>query len=251
MQKLPIISSVISTGSYETFIDSIVELSQTKKSSYVCVTNVHMLVEAHNSKEFAEVVNGADIATPDGFPVARGLGWLHKTFQPRVAGMDLITSLFERSEKDSLKIFLYGSSEEVLKRIKQKTQIEYPNLNIVGSISPPFRFLENKEKTLIVDEINEHNPDFVFVALGCPKQERWMAEHKDLVNSCMIGLGGAFPVYAGTVTRAPEWVQRHGLEWLFRLYKEPKRLWRRYSYTNTKFIMLFTAQLIRKRIFKK
>lgn len=251
MQKLPIINSEISTGSYQAFIDELVGLSQKESSSYVCVTNVHMLMEAQQSPDFTKVVNSANISTPDGVPVAKGLSWLHGVNQPRVAGMDLIESLFERSEQDNLKIFLFGSTDKVLNQIQQNAKIEFPNLNIVGAISPPFRVLNHDEKTAIVEQINSQNPDFVFVALGCPKQENWMAEHKGKIHSCMIGLGGAFPVYAGFVPRAPEWMQRNGLEWFFRLYKEPRRLWKRYSYTNSKFVVLFLIQLIKLRIFKK
>ena len=126
---------------------------------------------------------------------------------------------------------------------------QFPGLNVVGTLSPPFRELNIDEDQLDVDTINNCNPDFVFVALGCPKQERWMAEHKDKINSCMIGLGGAFPVYAGMVERSPTWMQKYGLEWLFRLIKDPKRLYKRYFYTNTKFIVLLAIQLFSKRLF--
>jgi N-acetylglucosaminyldiphosphoundecaprenol N-acetyl-beta-D-mannosaminyltransferase len=251
MKKLPIIDLNICTGSYQSFIDELVNLSKKKSSSYVCVTNVHMLIEAYDSLDFSGIVNQADIVTPDGKPVAKGLEWLHKIKQPRVAGMDLIESLFERSESDGLKICFYGSTEEVLENIQKKAREQFPNLIIVDAISPPFRELTKKEKNSMVEQINYHNPDFVFVALGCPKQERWMAEHKDKVHSCMIGLGGALPVYAGLVSRAPEWMQKNGLEWLYRLYKEPGRLWKRYFYTNSKFIILFLLQLIKVRVFKK
>lgn len=250
MIKKRIISSDISIGEYNCFLDSLVALSKTQVSSYVCITNVHMLIEAHDSDEFADIVNNAAMATPDGKPVAKGLEWLHKIKQPRVAGMDLIASLFERSEKDQLKLFLFGSTEEVLAKMVEKAKKQFPNINIVGTLSPPFRELSEQEKTDMVTEINSYNPDFVFVALGCPKQEKWMAEHKGKVKSCMIGLGGAFPVYAGTVERSPDWMQRHGLEWLFRLYKEPGRLWKRYFYTNTKFIWLLSLQLLKTRVFK-
>jgi N-acetylglucosaminyldiphosphoundecaprenol N-acetyl-beta-D-mannosaminyltransferase len=210
-----------------------------------------MLIEANDSETFANIVNQADMATPDGKPVAKGLQWLYKINQPRVAGMDLIESLFARCEKDKLKICLFGSTEEVLDKIQQKAKIQFPQLNIIDAISPPFRELAEEEKSAMVERINSHSPDFVFVALGCPKQEKWMAEHKGKVNACMIGLGGAFPVYAGTVERSPDWMQQNGLEWLYRLYKEPGRLWKRYFYTNSKFIWLFSLQLLKTRIFNK
>lgn len=248
MKTLPIIKSNISIGEYSEFVDELVTLSQNQSSSYVCICNVHMLIEANDSESFAGIVNQADMVTPDGKPVAKGLEWLYNIKQPRVAGMDLIESLFDRSEKDQLKLFLFGSTEEVLAKMVEKAKKQFPNINIVGTLSPPFRELSEQEKTDMVAEINSHNPDFVFVALGCPKQEKWMAEHKGKVNSCMIGLGGAFPVYAGTVERSPDWMQRNGLEWLYRLYKEPRRLWRRYFYTNTKFILLFCLQFLKLKI---
>jgi N-acetylglucosaminyldiphosphoundecaprenol N-acetyl-beta-D-mannosaminyltransferase len=251
MKTLPIIKSNISIGDYSEFIDELVTLSKNQSSSYVCICNVHMLIEANDSESFANIVNQADMVTPDGKPVAKGLEWLHKIKQSRVAGMDLIESLFERSAKDQLKLFLFGSTEDVLAKMVEKAKNQFPNINIVGTLSPPFRELSEQEKTDIVTEINVQNPDFVFVALGCPKQEKWMAEHKGKVNACMIGLGGAFPVYAGTVERSPDWMQRNGLEWLYRLYKEPGRLWKRYFYTNSKFIWLFSLQFVKTRVFNK
>ncbi len=245
MKKLQIIKSNISIGDYTTFIDELILLSQKKDSSYVCICNVHMLIEASDSQEFAKIVNQADIVSPDGKPVAKGLGWLYGVKQPRIAGMDLIGSLFKRIQNDRLSVFLFGSTQEVLEQIKQKAKSQFPEVNIIGYLAPPFRELSISEKNEIVTIINGHNPDFVFVALGCPKQERWMAEHKGNINSCMIGLGGAFPVYAGMVERSPDWMQNNGLEWVYRLYKEPRRLWKRYFYTNSKFIVLLIVQLFK------
>ena len=244
--KVKLIGTSITVGRYSEFIEKIVKLSQINNSSYVCVCNVHMLIESHDSKEFSGVVNGADIVTPDGKPVSKSIEWLYKVEQPRVAGMDLIESLFMEIAHQDLKVFLYGSTVEVLSKMVDNACQQFSGLNIVGTLSPPFRVLSVDEDKLEIDVINRHNPDFVFVALGCPKQEKWMAEHKGKVNSCMIGLGGAFPVYAGIVNRSPKWMQKYGLEWLYRLLKDPKRLWKRYFYTNTKFIVLLVIQLFSK-----
>jgi N-acetylglucosaminyldiphosphoundecaprenol N-acetyl-beta-D-mannosaminyltransferase len=208
-----------------------------------------MLIEANDSKKFSSIVNEADIVTPDGKPVAKLVEWLYGIEQPRVAGMDLIESLFIEIVRKGLKVFLYGSTNDVLEKMANKACKQFPGLNVVGTLSPPFRQLSADEDRLEIDIINNCNPDFVFVALGCPKQEGWMAEHKDKVNSCMIGLGGAFPVYAGMVERSPEWMQKYGLEWIYRLYQDPKRLWKRYLYTNTKFIVLLIMQLFSKHLF--
>ena len=246
MFKKYILKSWVSVGSYNNFVNYLMDLPLKNNSSYVCVCNVHMLIEANDSKSFSSIVNGADIVTPDGKPVAKALEWLYGIEQPRVAGMDLIETLFMEITKKGLKVFLYGSTQEVLEKMASKARKQFPELNIVGILSPPFRRLSSEEDQSEVEEINNCNPDFVFVALGCPKQEKWMADHKDKVNSCMIGLGGAFPVYAGIVNRPPKWMQKYGLEWLYRLLKDPKRLWKRYFYTNTKFIVLLVIQLFSK-----
>jgi N-acetylglucosaminyldiphosphoundecaprenol N-acetyl-beta-D-mannosaminyltransferase len=244
LKKKQILKSLISIGSYQSFIDHIITLSNTKTSSYVCVANVHMLIEGYQDPHFQHVINQADIATPDGMPLAKAMKWLYGIEQERVAGMDLMPDLMKTSEEKALSIFLYGSTDEILHTIETKAKKEFPNLIICGTFSPPFRELSTDEKNNIITMINERNPTFVFVALGCPKQEKWMAEHKGKVNSCMIGLGGAFEVYAGVKNRAPLWMQKISLEWLYRLIQDPKRLWRRYLYTNSLFVYALLKQLI-------
>jgi N-acetylglucosaminyldiphosphoundecaprenol N-acetyl-beta-D-mannosaminyltransferase len=249
LTKKKIINSLISTGNYPLFIEKIIYLTRIKQSSYICISNVHMLMEAYKDRAFNQILNDADIATPDGMPLAKAIKLLYGKDQDRVAGMDLIPDLMRVSEEQTLSIFLYGSTEEVLDRIVSKAKIEFPSLTLTV-FSPPFLELSASEKEDIIEKINSTNPDFVFVALGCPKQEKWMAEHKGKINSCMIGLGGAFEVYAGVKERAPKWMQDNSLEWLYRLMQDPKRLWKRYFVTNTLFIMLFFKQLIKVRLFK-
>jgi N-acetylglucosaminyldiphosphoundecaprenol N-acetyl-beta-D-mannosaminyltransferase len=200
-----------------------------------------MLIEAHQDKTFRSVVNNANIATPDGMPLAKSLGVLYGKSQDRVAGMDLFPSLLKESEERELSVFLYGSTEEVLTKIIERIKKDHPGLKIAGYYSPPFRVLTEIEKKEIIDLINGSGPDFVMVALGCPKQEKWMAEHKNKINSCMLGVGGAFPVYAGVQDRAPQWVQNISMEWAYRLIQEPKRLWKRYVITNSLFILLMAG----------
>jgi N-acetylglucosaminyldiphosphoundecaprenol N-acetyl-beta-D-mannosaminyltransferase len=194
-------------------------------------------------------VNNANIATPDGMPLAKAMKWLYGIKQDRVAGMDLMPDLMRVCEEKNLSIFLYGSTDSVLSKIVAKVQIEFPKLSLY-TYSPPFRTLEDKEKEEIIYMINEKKPDFVFVALGCPKQEKWMAEHLNKINSCMIGLGGALEVYADVKDRAPQWMQDYSLEWLYRLVQDPKRLWKRYLITNTLFVILLAIQIINIKIFK-
>ncbi len=249
MEKRKIIQSLINIGTYKDFITEIFMLSSKENSSYVCVSNVHMMIEAYNSEKFSEVVNGANIATPDGMPLAKSIKYLYGIEQDRVAGMDLMPDLMAKSEEEDKSIFLYGSTPTVLDGIIEKAKKEYPKLKI-SSYSPPFRELSSKEKDEIINMINSYNPDFVFVALGCPKQEIWMAEHQGKVESCMIGLGGAFEVYADMKDRAPEWMQKNSLEWVYRLVQDPKRLWKRYLYTNTHYVVLLFKQFLSYKILK-
>lgn len=241
--KKQVIKSLINIGSYNSIVEQVLQLSKTKQSSYICVANVHMSIEGVLSKEFQEVINNADITTPDGMPLAKAIKLIYGLAQDRVAGMDLMPDLIQKCAEDNMSIYLYGSTDEVLEKIITKATQEYPVLKI-KSYSPPFRVLSDEEEGEIVNQINQFNPDFVFVALGCPKQEKWMAEHKDKINSCMIGLGGAFEVYADVKDRAPKWMQDNSLEWLYRLVQDPKRLWKRYFITNSLFVLLFIKQFI-------
>ncbi len=247
LNKVVLLKSKISLGSYEKFISEIISLSSIKNSSYICILNVHMLVESYFDKEFRRVVNNADIATPDGMPLVKAVKILYGIEQDRVAGMDLMPDLMRLSEKENLSIYLYGSTKEVLEKIVSKAKRDFPDLEL-GYYSPPFRELTEREKELDISRINKYNPDFLFVALGCPKQEKWMEEHKNRINSCMIGLGGAFEVYSGEKKRAPRWMQKFCLEWIYRLFQDPVRLWKRYFFTNTVFLVLIFFQIVKVRL---
>ncbi|WP_247237830.1 WecB/TagA/CpsF family glycosyltransferase [Telluribacter sp. SYSU D00476] len=248
--RKPLLETYITTGSYDTFVEKLTNIAKSKISSYVCVANVHMIVEAYKSSTFAKIVNDADIVAPDGVPLSIGLKWLYGTHQDRVAGMDLLPSLLLQAEKQELNVFFFGSTPEVLDAMRKRCMSIYPNLKIAGAISPPFRPLNKEEDEAIAQRINLSGAHIVFVALGCPKQEKWMAEMKGKVNALMIGLGGAFPVFAGLQSRAPIWMQRMSLEWLFRLYQEPGRLWKRYLTTNPLFILLFIKEWYKVRLLK-
>jgi len=239
MNKKRILQTLISTGSYQDFIDQVFHLAASKPSSYVCFSNVHMLIEAHKDGQFNQVVNQADMATPDGVPLRIAMRILYGIRQDRVAGMDVFPHLLKEAAKQQKSVYLYGGTQEVLDKIVAKTGREIPSLKIVGSYSPPFRQLTEAEDAAIVAQINALNPDLVFVALGCPKQEKWAADHLGRVKGCMLAVGGAFTVYAGMQVRAPKWMQKASLEWLYRLMQEPGRLWKRYLVTNSLFLYLF------------
>ena len=237
-----LISMSISLGNYEEFMEKFLTLAKGRISSYVCVANVHMLIEAYQDNDFQKVVNGADIVTPDGLPVAKGLKFLYGIRQDRVAGMDILPDLLRCSKEQDLSVYFYGGTQEVLDATKEFCQRHFPNLKIAGMHSPPFRELTETETEAIIHQINQVQPHLVFVALGCPKQEKWMAAMKGKISSCMLGIGGALPVMIGLQKRAPLWMQKYSLEWFFRLLQEPRRLFRRYFITNSLFLYLITKE---------
>jgi N-acetylglucosaminyldiphosphoundecaprenol N-acetyl-beta-D-mannosaminyltransferase len=177
-------------------------------------------------------------------PIAWMLRHMGFPNQERINGPDLMWNYCQLAERMKEPIFLYGSTPKTLDAIQQKLLDSFPNLLISGTYSPPFRTLTSQEDDEIIDIINNSDARVVFVSLGCPKQELWMAQHRGKINAVMIGVGAAFDYHAGTIKRAPLWMQHHGLEWLHRLYSEPRRLWKRYMVTNSIFIAAAGWQLI-------
>lgn len=243
-EKFKIISLNITHITFQDSLNHVIELGITKTNSFVCFANVHMTVEAYNDKSFANDLSKATLITADGKPLAMACKWLYKEEQERIAGMDFMPALISNLNKKSATIFLYGSKEDVLLAITEKIKSEFSNVKIAGYISPPFRQLTREEENEHVQIINQSGAQFVFVALGCPKQEKWMARNYDQINAVLLGVGGAFPVFANLQKRAPHWMQASGLEWFYRLVQEPKRLVRRYTYTNFMFIYLLTKSLL-------
>ncbi|HNK41829.1 MAG TPA: WecB/TagA/CpsF family glycosyltransferase, partial [Flavobacteriales bacterium] len=206
-----------------------------------------MCVEAHNDPAFAAVVNGADFATADGMPMLNQLNRRHQLGQERVAGNDIMPALMAEAAAQGLGIYLYGGKQEVLDLIVARAAKDWPTLRISGIESPPYRPLSNAEMEDAADRINASTAHIVLVSLGCPKQEKWMAAMKGKVNAIMLGMGGAFLLYAGVDSRAPKWMRDLSLEWVYRLALEPGRLWKRYLVTNTTFLWLSLTGESRKR----
>jgi N-acetylglucosaminyldiphosphoundecaprenol N-acetyl-beta-D-mannosaminyltransferase len=244
LAKRLVLETQVSTGSPADFVATILHLGAARASAYVCCANVHMLVEAYRHPDFQHLVNKAAVVTPDGSPVAASLHWLHGRPQPRVAGMDLLPALLVEAAAKGQSVFFYGTTPEVLAAMCARAQRELPALRIVGWLAPPFRPLTPAEDAAEVAAINQANPDLLLVALGCPRQERWMAAHQGRIAACMVGLGQAFRVYAGLEPRLPPWARRLWLEWAFRLWQEPRRLAHRYLSTNTHFVFLLARQLL-------
>ncbi len=203
---------------------------------YMCVSNVHTTVTAYEDEEYCKVQNGGIMAIPDGGPlssVGQRRGFKN---MKRITGPSLMGEIFKISVLKGYRHYFYGSTDETLEKLYSVLIENYPGIQISGMYSPPFRPVTGEEDKVIVERINETNPDFVWVGLGAPKQEKWMAVHQGRINGLMIGVGAGFDYYAGNIERAPGWMQKNNLEWVYRLLQDPKRLFGRYWHTNTKFI---------------
>ena len=206
------------------------------RGEYICVANVHTTVTASEDEAYLKVQNGAVMVLPDGGPLSAYSRRHDFEEARRVTGPDLMLRLLSISPAKGYRHFFYGSTEQTLELMRKRLNVDYPGLQVCGMISPPFRALTAEEDAAIVEKINEAKPDFVWVGLGAPKQEIWMNQHQGRVGGLMIGVGAGFDYYAGNIKRAPMWMQKCSLEWLYRLLQDPKRLFKRYFYTNTKFI---------------
>lgn len=238
MQQTSVLNFPISIGTYQDFCQKVKILAKQSCSEYICVANVHMLIETYKDCNFATVVNTAAIVTPDGLPLTWALKWLRGIKQERVAGMDLLPDLLTLASQEKISIFFYGGTEDVLKKTQEHVKKHYTGIPSIHTYSPPFRKLTKEEDEAIAQHINNSGAKLIFVSLGCPKQEKWMASMKGKINGVMLGIGAALPVMVGEVSRAPKYMQKNGLEWLYRLYQEPRRLFKRYFITNSLFIYL-------------
>lgn len=203
---------------------------------YMCVSNVHTTVTAHNDKAYCQVQNGGIMAIPDGTPLSivgkkRGFSKMDRT-----TGPDYMMEVLKWSGGKGYSHYFYGSTEETLEKLRSRLEKEFPGVKIAGTYSPPFRPLTTEEKLEVAEKINASNADFIWVGLGAPKQELWMAEYQGKVKGFMVGVGAAFDYFAGNIQRAPMWMQKMSLEWLYRLMQDPKRLFKRYLQTNAAFI---------------
>lgn len=203
---------------------------------YICVSNVHTTIMSNEDEAYRAIQNGGILAIPDGGPLStvgrrRGAEGMGRTTGPSYMGEVLKLGL-ERGWKH----YFYGSTQDTLDKLRARLEAVYPGVHIVGMYSPPFRPMSDEEDNEIVDAINQASPDFLWVGLGAPKQEKWMAAHQGKIKGLMVGVGAAFDYYAGNIKRAPEWMQKYNLEWLYRLMQDPKRLFKRYFVTNSRFI---------------
>ena len=246
-QTLNVIGTPIDVISAAAAVQRIAGWAARRESRYVCICNTHSVVTASRNQHFMQVLTGADMATPDGAPVAWLLRRSGASGQQRVSGPDLMLDFCAAAAADQTGIYLYGGTDDILQKLRARLLTQWPHLRIVGMHSPPFRALTADEDRAVVTAINASGAGSVWVSLGCPKQEQWMAAHRGRVHAVMVGVGAAFDFHAGTITRAPLWMRNNGLEWLHRFASEPRRLWKRYLVTNTLFILAATRQLLQRR----
>jgi len=249
-ERIRIVDMGVDHTSYERAATRITAWAQEGASKYVCIATVNNVMESYDSPEFRSVMNGADLVTPDGMPLVWGLRLLgHKT-ATRVYGPDLTPVVLEMAASSGILVGFYGGSAHTLRRLQAHICKRFPTLQVVYSYSPPFRPLTPEEDQQVTDDINRSGAQIIFVGLNTPKQDFWMAAHKGRLRAVMLGVGAAFDFLAGTKRQAPRWMMRLGLEWLFRLMTEPRRLWKRYLKHNPRFVILFAAQLFRERLQK-
>lgn len=238
-----ILGAFIDALTWDEALARIAAWAAARESRYVCFCNAHSVVTTTQDPDFQRVVNEADMATPDGMPVAWMLRRLGFRGQQRMSGANLMWRYFALAELRGDAVYFYGSTDATLTLLSAKLLAAFPGLRIAGTYSPPFRTLTAEEDAGCVARINESGAGAVFVSLGCPKQEQWMAAHRGRIRAVMFGVGAAFEWYAGVLNRAPVWMQNLGLEWLHRVCSEPRRLWKRYLVTNTLFILGAFRQL--------
>lgn len=232
-----VIGLPVTAGSFEEVAAEIIRLAEDRRSGVICVANAHMLTTARRDRELAEIMNQAKIVTSDGMPLVWALRRQGLKHAERVAGPDLVVRLCELAADKSLPVYFYGGTDATLPTLREVVAKAFPDLPVAGFEAPPLLPQRPAADARVGNRIAATGARIVFVGLGCPKQEFWMANHLDQVKALTIGVGAAFDFLAGRTRRAPVWMQRLGLEWLYRFLNEPRRLWKRYLVTNSLFVL--------------
>jgi exopolysaccharide biosynthesis WecB/TagA/CpsF family protein len=241
--KRNILGVLISAADYDGTEEAITRAARDGRSLAVSALAVHGLMTGVLDVEQKFRLNQFDMLVPDGQPVRWALNWLHRVALPqRVYGPELTLRICKRAEREGLPVFFYGSTPEVLQPLVSNLKQRFPGLIIAGTEPSKFRQLNASEKTGLASRIRASGASIVFVGLGCPRQETFVYEYKDLLDVPLLSVGAAFPFIAGQLPQAPKWMQDFGLEWLFRLFSEPRRLWQRYLFLNPTYVALLIAQ---------
>lgn len=239
MEKCAVLGVPFCVSNMDNAVKEIEQNIDRLRGEYVCFSNVHTTVMANDEPEYMKVQKEAAYVFADGKPISKQQKKKGYSEAGRVAGPDFMEELFKRCEKgEKLRHFFYGASEDTIKALAKVLAKKYPHMKVAGMISPPFRKTTAAEDEMYVNAINSSKPDILWVGLGAPKQEYWMNEHKGRIKAVMLGVGAGFDFHAGKVKRAPRWMQKLSLEWLFRLLQDPRRLFRRYLVTNTRYLKL-------------
>ena len=246
LQSRRILRTRVDATSYRHATGQVLDWAAAGESRYVCVATVNNLIEGCDDPGYNALMEAADLVTPDGMPLVWGLRLLGVPGASRVYGPDLTPLVCEEAARRGVPVGFYGGQDDVLDDLAAGLTTRYPGLRIAYRWSPPFRALTAEEEAKVADDLVRSGTRVLFVGLGTPKQERWMADHKGL-PMVMLGVGAAFDFLSGRKRQAPRALQGLGLEWLYRLVHEPRRLWRRYLYRNPRFVALFAAQLLRQR----
>ncbi len=245
--KHEVLGVSISATTYEEAVETVMRAAKQREQAVVSLHAVHALVTASRDGGLRDAVNRFEMVAPDGQPVRWALNWLYRTgLQERVYGPELMLRLCRQAESQGVSIYLYGSTKPVLAALQAELAERYPDLKIAGGESPPFRPLTEEEDLAVVERINKSGAAIVFVGLGAPKQDLFAHAHRGRVAAVQVCVGAAFDFHAGTLKMAPPWMQRAGLEWAYRLLREPRRLWRRYLVTNSIFAARLATALARK-----
>lgn len=239
-----ILGMKVDATNYERTTRAVVEWSQRAEAHYICVATVNNAMESFDNPEFRQVMNQADLVTPDGMPLVWGLKLLGVPHASRTYGPDLTPFVLKAAEAHGIPVGFFGASQAVLDALLIEVRRRFPRVRISYAYSPPYRPLSSEEDRRVVDDVNRSECRILFIGLSTPKQEYWMAAHRPGVQAVMLGVGAAFDFLAGTKPQAPRWMMRVGLEWLFRLATEPRRLWKRYLKHNPRFLFFFTLQLL-------
>lgn len=234
--------------SYEDATRRVLDWAKKRQSRYICLSNVHMVMEGWDSPEFRQIVNASDLITADGVPLVWALRLQGVSSAQRVYGPDLTWHICQAAMDEGLPIALYGGTVQSLEMFVGVLHERFPKLKVACSISPPFRPLSEEEDAAYAEELAESGARILFVGIGCPKQEIWMSKHKGSLSMPMLGVGAAFDFHAGRVRQAPKWLQKIGMEWFFRLLMEPGRLWKRYAWHNPRFGLFFAVQYLKRRL---
>ena len=244
LQQRYVLGQRLDATDYADATARVVDWANRGESRYVCLSNVHMVMQGWDDPNFRQIINAADLITTDGVPLVWCLRALGLPSAVRVYGPDLTLHVCAAAAQQQLAIGLYGGTAQSLKEFAALLQSRFPAIEIACSIAPPFRPLTAAEDLAYTKQLTKSGARILFVGIGCPKQEIWMSEHRGRLNMPMLGVGAAFDFHAGRVKQAPAWLQRIGLEWLFRLLVEPRRLWRRYAWHNPRFVLFFIEQLL-------